>query len=505
MADPFDVLPYDVWRIIIEDVLLAEEEYDTILALRATCKGFHDIIDQSKFNFVHLLIKSGEVCRRLNESPQNIFLTGPAGVGKSFIINRVKAMMDRRSRDCVVLAPTHAAAQLIPDGRTIHSYIGLRRTMPLDILHQMYTEFVNYRQSGKRYQPHRPIFSVKQRPTLIIIDEISMVGLNLLENVDFILRKRFQSSWPFGDAQFLLVGDFAQLPPVVDKYIFNSNLWRELDLFRIDLTRPIRHANDLKWFSYLQDVRCGKITTIGEDVAHLFIDEEKYHALMEDYDDKPIVLSSDNKRVEELNQIEFERLDEPVERTCSAIDDIQQAVIAENGVRRYVPYMGPNVVYDPDVFWRSPRFVHLKKGAQYVITANIRPSDGIYNGNRCTYEGNQRFKVKNGPTVPIETLFTNFYYMLKPNVILVRHQIALRLGYALTIHKSQGMTLSDVICDLSHIRSPGQYYVALSRVCSSKGLYLYNTKVGTKIPHIDGVIDFYKEEEEEENNIMEIG
>ena len=481
---------------IIAHVLKFVNNIDFVRA-RSWCRYTRTLIDTNPYFSDHIgqyLRRVGKVRQQIFQENKNVFVTGPAGVGKTTMINTICHDCLRRSWSITVLAPTQFAAELVPDGQTIHKFLGsIHKTPSREILEDWYNK---YEQDLRCY---RRVFKRRAAPDLIIIDECSMVGAHLLWVMDYILRERHNGNLPFGGVRVLMVGDFCQLPPVCDKYAFLSSVWTDLDFVRFNLTLPLRQHENRYWFNYLQQVRHGKVEHVLPLMRNRVIDKETYDQMMDVHNNKkPILLSSDNKTVEELNHTEFNRLPYTTDQyTLHAQDSFVQRVVGTNNEIDWIPYMGEPPRVNLDQFWRCPRQVRIKRGARYMFTTNLDKKIGIINGMGATYTGNGQMKLDNGYIIIfmengflLETFKTTNFYAVGGNVYLKRVQAPIRLGWAVTIHKSQGMTLPRVICDLRTIRVAGQYYVAISRVRNRDDLYLYN--VGkARIPISRHVLIFY--------------
>lgn len=488
----------------------AEKNAATVLGrLLGICARLrHDLM--RRYASLCFWAEASHVYEALFSSHRNVLLHGSAGSGKVLSPRRGPATrLSHRSRtqstlsnalysfarqqlpdtgSVLMLAPTQAAAELLDDGGTIHAFLGLTRTIALADLVSMHDMYVQSNRSkfarifGRR--------KGRRFPSLIVFDEVSMIGVRLLECIDYIMRHRadaLDAAEPFGGCRVVFVGDFCQLPPVCDTYAFKWSVWSGLDLYRVALTRSLRQDGDRQWYDYLQRIRRGEMAYIrGDAMTPTEISLERYEEIMAaggDAASKPLVLSADNAVVEALNAREFARIAAPVERTYDATDILVKQTRLPTGMVMWTRVAGqqptPADKQKMQNVWRLQTQVELKVGARYVITFNICKSQGIYNGQACVYRG---VEVGGMTGTPVFELMGNKKHAGKlvgasglvakmvvstqrlESVYIQREQIALRLGYAQTIHRSQGMTLENCLVDLRTLRCAGQFYVAMSRV-----------------------------------------
>jgi hypothetical protein len=345
-----------------------------------------------------------------------------------------------------MLAPTQAAAELLEGGQTIHSFLHLRKTETLESLEYKWLRFEDKGSFASIFKP-KEVF-----PELLILDEISMIGDSMLEAIDFVLRKRpgGDPAMVMGGVQIMCVGDFCQLPPVAAKKAFTWDKWSQMQFYKVYLEHPLRQEGDLAWFNYLQRVRCGAVPCYTPlDGGPDSVSNDDFEQMMADTDpmDRPVILSAENKKVEQLNMQEFNRLESPVDRLVRAQDYLVRRFPIGQGRYRWTR-VNDEQPTDADLekvskSWRLQNEVPLKVGARYVITFNLCKREGIYNGQSCVYIGNNRFKYKrrDGEELQcdIDRLMATHAVPTgrETNLYVTRMQVALRLGYATTVHKSQ--------------------------------------------------------------------
>ena len=397
----------------------------------------------------------------------NIFLTGPAGTGKSVTLKKIIEHCDKEGISYGVTATTGSAAFLI-SGRTLHSYlgIGLAKDSP--------QELFNY----ARYKLSHAVKKIRALKVLII-DEISMLDIELFEKISkYLSLARYNNSKPFGGLQIVLTGDFCQLEPVSGDYCFKSEVWEKLKLDVIYLTKMIRQDGDKKFQKMLMDLRYG----ICSDKTFKTLSNLKDNNITTI---KPTILFPKNYDVDLINKSEYKKL------------------IDAGAKKKVYEYELPKLKKNKDKSdnWIKtldiPKEIELCVGSQVVVLANIDQDKGIINGTRgCVIELRNKsviIKIVNG------SLFEIQYHR---NVNVEDDDIyicfmPLKLAYALTIHKSQGMTLDAVEIDIgSNIFAAGQAYTALSR---AKNLKCVCIKAISKKSFItnQSVLEFYKKIEED--------
>lgn len=370
------------------------------------------------------------------KSGVNVFLTGEPGSGKSYTIGKFKEWMDSNNKSYAVTASTGIAASLI-DGVTIHSWtgLGIRRNLRQDQVEDMrWNSYVAMRVSGV---------------DVLIIDEISMldaVAINDINNILCIVRG---DSRPFGGVQIVFVGDFFQLPPVTKEgeqkqFAFESTAWLRANPVVCYLDEQHRQ-DDPVFLDILTSMRRGEITSEHKAILR--------SAKLEETPDTQ--LFTHNSDVDHLNRQRLSLLDGPE----------QVYDMTSYGPDKLVEGLKKNCL--------SPERLILKKGAVVMFTRN-NPIRGFVNG---TIGKVVDFRTW-GPVVElldgtqIVPDRAEWEFKEGDNVKAAIKQIPLRLAWAITVHKSQGMSLDAAKIDLTHTFEYGQGYVAISRVRSLKGLHI---------------------------------
>ena len=394
---------------------------------------------------------------------KNVFITGSAGTGKTYLLNRYIRYLKDNNIYPAVVAPTGISASHLK-GQTIHSFFSLGIRNKID---NGYIEFL----LDKRYLRKR--FSELK---VLIIDEVSMVSPDIFSAMDIILQSFKGSIEPFGGVQVVISGDFFQLPPVSKelknkRFAWQSEAWRELKLTSCYLEEKFRQE-DNRLIKVLDDIRSANITNITQDILY-----SRYKkSLKKNF--TPTKLYTHNFDVDRINSAELAKLKEKS----------KLFVYDSKGSPKNV-----EKIFKSSLVLKE---LTLKKGAIVIFIKN-NYEDGYVNGTTGVVD---RFDKDNLPIVKISDgrkIKVDYQEWSIENdsgeILATVSQIPLRLAWAITIHKSQGMTLSSAEIDLSKTFEVGQGYVALSRIKSLEGLKLMGInsnalKVDPLILKIDGKI-----------------
>jgi ATP-dependent DNA helicase PIF1 len=395
----------------------------------------------------------------------NIFLTGPAGTGKSVTLNKIKEYCIESEKNVGVTATTGTAAFIL-GGKTLHSYLGIG--LAKESAEELF-KFVRYK------MPH--ITSKLRECSTLIIDEISMLDAELFDKISEYLKFVRKNSKPFGGLQLVLTGDFCQLEPVSGQYCFKASEWNELNLKTVYLHKLIRQDGDILFQNILSKVRYGKCTPkMFETLSSL--KNKEFGEI------KPTILYPRNVDVEKINKLESEKLILAGAKKQDYKLDYTKSKNKEKTLRW---------IKSLDI----PEIVTLCVGDQVVVTANINQDEGIVNGTRGIV-----LDVKNSSVLIKKINGEQIYikYHTSSNAedpSLSVSYMPLKLAYALSIHKSQGMTLDAVEIDIgSKIFAAGQAYTALSRAQSLASVKVKNISMSSFIINAD-VLEFYKNVEKE--------
>ncbi|GBG32786.1 ATP-dependent DNA helicase PIF1 [Hondaea fermentalgiana] len=394
---------------------------------------------------------------------ENVFVTGPAGVGKSLLIRKVLEWAEGLHMPVHVTATTGVAAAIV-DGTTLHAWggIGLGERDA-----RWYAKKLRGR-GGWAYARYR-------QTKLLVIDELSMADVTYMAKLEHVARLVRRDSRPFGGIQLMLLGDFYQLGPVQKgrrpQFIFDSELWEKLVSKTIHLTEVYRQA-DPQFVDLLQRVRVGDV---GDDLSQI-IRSSTEHSLVNDAGVEPTVLYCRNVDVDRANKAELSRL--PGEAAEFKAVDFFASRAAQQ-------LHGGN--------FTLPATLQLKIGAQVMLLRNLDQDAKLVNGSRGVVEalgsGCVTVRFAAGTTRVIEAHEQHIGGTPQKR-LASRKQIPLRLAYALTIHKSQGLSIDVLDIDLRGCFAHGQAYVALSRATAFKATRIKNFTKGAVIVD-EAVASFY--------------
>ena len=371
------------------------------------------------------------------KSGANVFLTGEPGAGKTHTIGLFKEELDKIGIGYAVTASTGIAASHL-NGSTIHSWsgLGIRRGLTTDQLNGI-------------SRNHWVVQKIRQVRTLII-DEISMLDAVALNDVNNILSIVHGNDKPFGGIQIVFVGDFFQLPPVVrgseeKRFAFEAESWIRANPTVCYLTEQHRQSDE-KFLEILTAMRSGDVTDEHKDILAACKLEKK----------PDTKLFTHNADVDALNNAELAKL-KGKPRTYK---------MREGGIPQLVQALKRGCL--------SPEELVLKKGAVVMFTRN-NFNAGYVNGSigkvvDFDNGGAPIVKLLGGRKVYPERAEWTFEENGEQRAFL--EQYPLRLAWAITVHKSQGMSLDSAELDLSKTFEFGQGYVAISRVRSLEGLHL---------------------------------
>ena len=375
----------------------------------------------------------------------NIFLTGPGGVGKSYYINKLKEEM----KDAISITSTTGVSAFNLKAQTIHSFSGIGAFKKGDRLEDILKKL-------KKSKKMTSTFIKIEECSLLVIDEISMLGKYFLEMVDKLFRKVRNNDSPLGGLQVIFTGDFLQLPPVNDEFCFKSELWDKLNLQTVYLTKMYR-VSDPIYTKMLERIRMGKHNAEDNQILYKRFFAYKEYKEKEEKENiiQPTFLYSKKVNVHEKN---MEELDKNPNETL-----IFKSTFTDQS---------PNITIN-----KSEELLYLKIGAQVMLTVNIDCEAGLVNGSRgiiTDYDtSEQALKVKFLNGSEISFIRHEFVYEEDGKVLYKMIQFPFILAYALSIHKVQGCTLDYAIVDIGHsVFEASMSYVALSRVRSLEGLFL---------------------------------
>ena len=414
---------------------------------------------------------------------ENLFITGPGGTGKSFLIKTIVKHAESNNKIIKVCALTGCAAILLEcKATTLHMFsgIGLANKKNAIIVNELFTK------------NNRKLMNWKNLE-ILIIDEISMMSLKILLLLDLIAKKYYRNDKPYGGLQVIFTGDFYQLSPVFSNlcekeesmYCFQHELWGQLFPKTNQIVlKTIFRQNDELLLKVLKYIRKGQITPSTQlALQSRLFDKSKLDALKKE---KVLTILSPIKRdVEALNAKEYAKLEkgiQEIEYVMSYVDLSDNTDGVENTKLLFDLYLKSNYGLKKDYDFLANNImaesaIKLKVGTQVMCIANITLCGElqIANGSQGIVVG---FNEKSMPCVKFNNIanpitITNYIWKSEHNKRVGVSQIPLIYSWAITIHKAQGLTLENAIIDIgSNIFAYGQTYVALSRVKSLSGLYL---------------------------------
>jgi len=378
------------------------------------------------------------------KSGKNVFLTGSAGTGKTYVLNQFIDHLERTGVEYAVTASTGIAATHL-GGQTIHSWsgLGISRDVTEEDLDQI--------------EGRPKVFKRINNIEILIIDEISMLHRQTLQDIDTILRHiRREPQEPFGGVQLVVSGDFFQLPPVThsyetshEKYAFMAPVWVDAAFGVCYLDKQYRQGED-DLLSLLNNIRSQSVDQDNYDFLESRT-KDKHEG------EKITQLFTHNMNVDTLNKKELDKIDTKTKKYTAKT----------KGAKQLVAQLTKSIL--------APEELVLKIGAQVMFVKN-HPEGEYMNGTMGeVFEfdrlGQPVVKTSSGRKITAEES-TWSVDDDKGKVLASFSQLPMRLAWAITVHKSQGMTLDKANMDLSKCFERGQGYVALSRVSSAEGLYL---------------------------------
>lgn len=409
----------------------------------------------------------------VQKTNRHIFLTGKAGTGKTTFLKYIR---EQTSKNTVVVAPTGVAA-INAGGVTMHSFFqlpfgpfipGTKRGFgdADDISMDSHALFRNIRFNYDKK-------ALLQELELLIIDEVSMVRADSLDAIDAILRHfRNQPLLPFGGVQVLFIGDLFQLPPVVPDaewqllrehyksiFFFDAKVLEQAPPLYVEL-KKIYRQNEASFIDLLNGIRNNAVT-----MEHMGVLNERYQPWFTGIEDQYIVLTTHNRRADDINASRLAAMPGPVHRFEGKVEgDFSDKALPTEQV------------------------LQLKPGAQVMFIKNdLAEVKRYYNGKIATVKEIEGDRIivtlaGSGDDLQLEKeTWRNIRYSynradnrIEEEELGSFTQYPIRLAWAITIHKSQGLTFEKAIIDAGSAFAPGQVYVALSRCTSLEGLVLHS-------------------------------
>lgn len=417
----------------------------------------------------------------------NVFLTGGAGVGKSYLTKQLRQFFINKKKKVISLGSTALSAFNI-NGLSVHSFFCFGRCDNLEFL---------LKYDKKQKEKIKKLEKILKKTDLIIIDEISMISADVFNMIYFRLN-----SLSF-DGRLLVVGDFFQLPPIKKEdnktlfsngyYAFSSLYWKEFNFVNLKLNISKR-TNNIEFFEKLSMLRNGKIQFDQLQYFSKFLIEKDS---LDKYESDYTILCGINKKANLINEINLQKINSKEEIFKAKIEKIDKN-LDDEVLDAWLK--GLNILDD----------LKVKIGAKIIFCLNNKDQN-YYNGEqgiiKDIFKEDDKTYIQilksNNTTIVLESFKFKLEDLEDDTIIKATcEQFPIKLAYAITIHKSQGMSIEKLVCDIDNIFEKGQLYVALSRAINPEFLKIYYSKNVNFINYFSNmlkfdyeVLRFYKENE----------
>lgn len=407
----------------------------------------------------------------INQTNKSVFLTGKAGTGKTTLL---KEIIKTTHKNTAVVAPTGIAA-LNAGGVTIHSLFQLPfggfipDTIAPHISNTI--KFESKSTLSRHFKMSASKRNVIRNIELLVIDEVSMLRADLLDAIDFMMQSVRRNKQPFGGAQVLFIGDLLQLPPIVKpeewdilrkyyrgKFFFHSHVVQQNPPLYIELDKIYRQT-DAEFINVLNNLRNNTITKTDVNLLNQFVDPNFDLKKNKGY----ITLTTHNNKADSINN--------------EALNELEGNIFK---------YKAQTVDDFPDKIYPVEENLELKVGSQIMFIKNdLSFEKNYYNGKMGIVKQLSKNEIfvefpEENKTIEVERYeWQNIRYKVNENTKEIKEEVLgtfthypIKLAWAITVHKSQGLTFDKAALDVSRVFQPGQAYVALSRLRSLKGLVL---------------------------------
>jgi uncharacterized protein YpbB len=437
------------------------------------------------------------VLQFINQTQQSVFLTGKAGTGKTTLLREI---IQTTHKNTVVVAPTGIAA-LNAGGVTIHSmfqlpfggFIPENSSPHFDQYSKFETKTTlrrNFKMSGLKK-------TVIKNMELLIIDEVSMLRPDILDAIDCVLQSVRKKSQPFGGVQALFIGDLLQLPPVIKddewrtlriyysgKFFFHSQFVQQNPPLYVELSKIFRQTDE-KFISVLNNLRNNRITAKDMSILNEFVKPNFDLKANKGY----ITLTTHNAKADNMNAQALQDLEgELFSYQATIVDDFPEKIFPVE--QNLLLKVGAQIMFIKNDLSLEKRFFNGKMGiikslSKEEIMVHFPDDNKTIEVERYEWE-NIRYKIDdNTKEIEDEILGTFTHYPIK-------------LAWAITVHKSQGLTFDKAALDVSQVFMPGQAYVALSRLRSLDGLVLLSPMQMNGIENDESVMNYAENKASEE-------
>jgi len=434
------------------------------------------------------------VLKFINQTNHSIFLTGKAGTGKTTLLRQI---ISTTHKNTVVVAPTGIAA-LNAGGVTIHSMFQLApgSFVPDPTFEPDYSsgfKIDSIASLGKTFKMSGIKQSVIRAMDLLVIDEVSMLRADLLDAMDFVMRRVRRKEQPFGGVQVLFIGDLLQLPPVVKNeewhvlknyyqgvFFFHAHVIQKIQPLYITLKKIYRQSDD-RFIAVLNNLRNNVIKDDDMEVLSKYVKPDFDLHAHPGY----IYLTTHNRKADDINIRSLEKLGE---KSFSYKAEVEGDF--------------------PEKMYPMEETLQLKVGAQIMFTKNDLSQDKrFYNGKMGVIKSLSKDEIyvsfpDENYSIEVEKYeWNNIRYNIHENTKEVEEEVIgtfvhypVKLAWAITVHKSQGLTFDKAVLDVGDVFQPGQAYVALSRLRSMDGLVLVDMLKMRGIQNAQDVMSYAQNE-----------
>lgn len=437
-----------------------------------------------------LSAEANYVLQFINQTNRSIFLTGKAGTGKTTLL---KEIINSTHKNCVVVAPTGIAA-LNAGGVTIHSLFQLPfgGFIPDSSANAHFSSQIKFETKAtlnRHFKMSASKKAVIQNMELLIIDEVSMLRADLLDAIDYMLQSVRRKKQAFGGVQVLFIGDLLQLPPIIreeewktlrnyysGKFFFHSHVVQTNPPLYVELSKIFRQTDEI-FIDLLNNLRNNTITSKNISFLNQFVQPNFNLKANKGY----ITLTTHNAKADAINEQSLKDLEgTSVKFKANIVDDF------------------------PDKIFPLEEYLELKVGAQIMFIKNdLSFEKNYFNGKMGFIKSLSNDEIwvhfpDENKKIEVERYeWQNIRYFVNDNTKEIEEEVLgtfvhfpIKLAWAITVHKSQGLTFDKAALDVSQVFLPGQAYVALSRLRSLNGLILLSPIQMNGISNDDDVMNY---------------